>query len=83
MTATMIPFPLVRRRDFVIRQAQNVSQYVRQGDADIAEQYLEQQLNVQRKKLRRRGIAHERIEREIAALQRAIVTASRVEDIAL
>ena len=79
----IVPFPLVKRRDFVFRQAQAINQYVRQGDADIAELYLTQQLKRQRKKLERRGISESDIERELAALRRAIVLTSRVEDIAL
>jgi hypothetical protein len=83
MSANIVPFPLVKRREFVFRQAQAVSQYVRQGDANIAELYLAQQLNRQRKKLERRGIPEHHIDRELAALRRAIVLTSRVEEIAL
>jgi len=83
MSTNVVPFPLVKRREFVFRQAQTVSQYVKQGDPDIAELYLMQQLNRQRKKLERRGISEHHIERELAALRRAIVLASRVEEIAL
>jgi alpha-D-ribose 1-methylphosphonate 5-triphosphate synthase subunit PhnI len=82
-STNVVPFPLVKRRDFVFRQAQTINQYVRQGDADIAELYLTQQLKRQRKKLERRGISESDIERELAALRRAIVLTSRVEDIAL
>jgi hypothetical protein len=82
-STNVVPFPLVKRRDFVFRQAQTINQYVRQGDADIAELYLTQQLKRQRKKLERRGISESDIERDLAALRRAIVLTSRVEDIAL
>src|SRR5262249_36459595 len=65
MSTNVVPFPLVKRREFVFRQAQTVSQYVKQGDPDIAELYLMQQLNRQRKKLERRGISEHHIEREL------------------
>jgi len=83
MSTNIVPFPLVKRREFVFRQAQAVSQYVKQGDPDIAELCLVQQLNRQRKKLERRGISEHHIERELAALRRAIVLARRVGDVAL
>jgi len=82
MKATVIPFPLVKHRALINRHANAVSQYVRQGDPDIAKIFLEQQLNVQRKKLDRRGVDAAIIEREISALRRAIVSLTHVECVA-
>ena len=75
MTAhVVVPFPLARRTDFIHRHAEIMQQLVRQGDVDIAEMHLAQQLNVQRNKLRRRGVAEGHIDREIMALHQAIVS---------
>ena len=73
MSANIVPFPLAKHRNLIYRHANAIDQYVRQGDPDIAEKFLEQQLNVQRKKLNRRGVPPEIIEREIASLRREIV----------
>jgi hypothetical protein len=64
----MIPFPLWRRRDFVCRHAQIINE-LPPGSAEL---HIAQQLDIKRKALRRRGITDDRIEREIALLDRAI-----------
>jgi hypothetical protein len=47
-----------------------------------AERHLAYQLKVQHEALERRGIAAERIKREIASLERAIIAASEWESVA-
>jgi hypothetical protein len=61
-TATVIPFPLWARHDFVWRHAQIINQL----PPDAAEQHIAQQLTIKEKALKRRGIAEDRIAREIA-----------------
>jgi len=77
MTATMIPFPLWARRDFVCRHAQ----IIKELPPDVAEAHIAQQLKVKRKALKRRGIADQRIEREIRRLEIAIRSAGRDEEV--
>jgi hypothetical protein len=78
----IVPFPLVKRTDFIHQHAGLMRQYVRQGDADIAELHLAQQLKIQRNKLKRRGVDDERIEREISAWRCAILSLANVECVA-
>jgi Family of unknown function (DUF6074) len=78
MSASIIPFPLVRRRDFVCRHAEIISGLSHES----AERHLSHQLKVQRDALTRKGVAEDRIEREIASLERAIVAVSLKESMA-
>jgi hypothetical protein len=79
MTATMIPFPLRRRVAFVERQADAISGMKPENAAN----YLAAQLKIQAEALERRGVAAERIQREITLLERAIIAASAWESVAL
>lgn len=66
--AEVIPFPLARRQDLIQRQA---SWFAQQASA-AAEKNLYRQVHVQRETMVRRGIARERIEPELQALEGAI-----------
>jgi hypothetical protein len=68
MNATVLPFPLTRRRDFILRNA------ARLGDAapKTAEKLLAHAINVQVETMARRGIAPDMIAREARALENAI-----------
>ena len=72
MSATLIPFPLSRRIAFVERQADIIAGMKQES----AERHLARQLKVQREALERRGVAADCIEREIASLHQAIISAS-------
>lgn len=67
MTA-VVPFPLTRRRAFVLKQA---AFYARQ-EPRAAESNLLRQLDVQRRALERRGVQPSTITAELAALATAI-----------
>ena len=64
----VLPFPLSRRRAFVMRQAAWFAEQRHQP----AEADLRRQLRVQADALRRRGVDHGRIDAECAALESAI-----------
>ena len=64
----VVPFPLARRRTFVVRQAAWFAEQ-RHG---AAESYLRRQLETQADALRRRGVHPSRIEAECRSLEAAI-----------
>ena len=68
MSAIIVPFPLTRRRDFVLRNA------ARMADAQpkTAEKLLAHAVQVQVDTMTRRGIAPDLIAREAKALENAI-----------
>ncbi|MFC3078196.1 DUF6074 family protein [Phenylobacterium terrae] len=66
--AEMLCFPLAQRRGFVRRQA---SWFCEQS-AKAAEHNLFRQLQLQRDTLLRKGVDAAKVEREVAALERAI-----------
>src|SRR5258705_13223918 len=66
--ADIIPFPAARRAKLIRDVA---AQMARRSIAE-AEKHLHAQLDTQRRALRRRGIANQRIEREMRSLERAI-----------
>jgi predicted GIY-YIG superfamily endonuclease len=68
MTATITPFPLVRRRAYISKQAE---QMACMSDVSAA-RYLQHQLQVQREAMRRRGVADDLIERELKSMEGAI-----------
>jgi Family of unknown function (DUF6074) len=78
MRATVIPFPLSRRTAFIERQADIISGMKPKS----ANRQLAYQLKTQREALERRGVDPERIEREIASLERSIIALSAQESIA-
>jgi hypothetical protein len=67
LTANIIPFPLSRGRHANIINGMS---------PENAERHLAHQLKVQHDALERRGVNPERVERELASLQRAILVAS-------
>jgi hypothetical protein len=71
MRASIVPFPLSRRVAFVERHADIIASMT----PERAERHLAHQLKVQREALQRRGVDAERIERELALLERAILSA--------
>lgn len=68
MSAVIVPFPLVRRRSFIARQAHSMA--IRSDDP--AMRYLQQQLRLQADTLARRGIAPDLVASEIHSLEWAI-----------
>lgn len=68
MTAKVIPFPLARRSEFVLRQANSMAM----RSPVLAEKYLSQQMRLQAETLDRRGIPAEVVAREVASMERAI-----------
>jgi hypothetical protein len=74
--AVVIPFPLVRRRDFVCKHGDVIASL----RPDKAAAYLERTLKVQRDVMIRRGVAADRISLEIAALERRLTTGTIVMD---
>jgi hypothetical protein len=68
MTATIVPFPLFRRRVYIAKQADHMA-YLSE---DAAARYLNRQLKVQGDAMRRRGVAETLIERELKTMEAAI-----------
>lgn len=71
MAAQIIPFPPVRRRYFVVKQANRMASLSR----DAAERHLNAQLRIQREAYERKGVNPDIIEQEIRALESAIRSA--------
>ncbi|SER58451.1 hypothetical protein SAMN05216548_12715 [Faunimonas pinastri] len=67
-SAEVLPFPAVRRRDFVLRHASRMAQL----SHDAGERHLRRQLDIQAETMARRGIIAEMIASEIRALEAAI-----------
>jgi hypothetical protein len=82
MRGKVVPFPLTVRRDFICHHAQLINDYVRQNAPECAEWYLGRQLKIQADKMKRRGIAEVLIDREVAALRRAIIGLTNLESVA-
>jgi hypothetical protein len=70
--AEVVPFPLVRRRDLIMRQAQWFAEQSRSA----AERNLRRQVHVQRETLLRRGIPPEVVEQQCAEMEAAIRAAA-------
>jgi hypothetical protein len=68
MSATVVPFPLTRRRDMIHRQAE----YALCLKPEKAEQHIQRQLQTQAAAMHRRGIAEDLINRELASMEAAI-----------
>jgi hypothetical protein len=68
MTATMIPFPIIRRHGFIEKQAAHAASM----NPDAAARYVEYQIQVQRDAMRRRGVAENLIARELRLMEAAI-----------
>jgi hypothetical protein len=65
MTATVFPFPLVRRMDMIERQ----SRYAAELNPASAERFIQQQLNIQGDSMRRRGIEERLIRHELRCME--------------
>jgi hypothetical protein len=72
--AKVIPFPILRRLNFLDTMAQSVA-----GCRDV-DRYMAHILKQQREAMERRGIAEQMIQQELAALDRAF--RSRLEEYA-
>ena len=68
MTATILPFPILRRHGFIEKQAAHAASM----NPDASARYVEYQIQVQRDAMRRRGIAEHLIARELDLMERAI-----------
>lgn len=68
MGASVLPFPLARRRDLIVRQARR---YV-ELNPDAAERHIAYQVEVQAAAMRRRGIDNDLIKRECRCFEGAI-----------
>jgi hypothetical protein len=68
MTATVLPFPILRRHGFIEKQAAHAACM----NPDASARYIEYQIQVQRAAMRRRGIAENLIARELKLMEAAI-----------
>lgn len=68
MTATVLPFPILRRHGFIEKQAAHAARM----NPDASARYIEYQIQVQRAAMRRRGIAEDLIARELKLMEAAI-----------
>ena len=66
--AIIVPFPIIHRRDFVLRNAARIAE----AQPKTAEKFLTHTINVQVETMARRGIAPSLIAREARALENAI-----------
>ena len=66
--AEVLPFPIVRRRDYVRRQAVRMAEV----SPAAAEKHLQAQLKLQAKTMARKGIGEDLIVREQQSLETAI-----------
>jgi Family of unknown function (DUF6074) len=75
MNVNVVPFPLSRRKAFVWRHATIINGM----SPESAKRHLAHQFKVQYDALKRRGIAEDRINGELASLKRAILATSERE----
>ena len=68
MTATVLPFPILRRHGFIEKQAAHAACM----KPDASPRYIEYQIQVQRDAMRRRGVAEDLIARELRLMETAI-----------
>ena len=68
MTATVLPFPLARRRSMIARQ----SRYAAELNPESAERFIRQQLRIQGDNMRRRGVPDDQIAHELQGMEAAI-----------
>jgi hypothetical protein len=65
MTATILPFPIVRRRGFIAKQVAHASMM----NPDSGLRYLQHQIEIQGDAMRRKGIDGDRIKRELRRME--------------
>ena len=68
MSASIVPFPIARRRDFIRKQAAHAARM----NPDAAVRYVERQLLARRDAMRRRGVAENLINRELHSMAAAM-----------
>jgi hypothetical protein len=68
MTATVVPFPIVRRHGFIERQAE----YASHMNPDGRVRYLSHQIRLQADAMRRKGISEDLVQREIRCMTTAL-----------
>ena len=68
MSAAVVPFPIARRRDFIVRQAQ----YALSLKPQKGEEHIARQVQCQAQAMRRRGVAEDLVGRELNSMAAAI-----------
>jgi len=68
MTATVLPFPVNLRRDFIANRAERKA-FMKSKSAG---RYLTYQLQVQAEAMRRRGVVTDVIQRELKSMEEAV-----------
>jgi hypothetical protein len=71
VAAEIIPYPQTRRWRFIVGQAERAAR----TKPEAADQYISDQIRIQRDWMTRVGIAEKRIDRELRRLESAIRTA--------
>jgi hypothetical protein len=66
--ATILPFPIARRRSFILKQISHAA--LINPDAGI--RYLQRQLDIQAKAMRRKGIAENLVQNELQCMRSAL-----------
>ena len=74
MTASVVPFPLARRRTFIAKQASHAAMM----NPDAGVRYLQHQLDVQAESMRRKGIDEAIIQRELRCMADDCCTITKV-----
>jgi Family of unknown function (DUF6074) len=70
MTATVLPFPIARRRTFIAKQASHAA--LMNPDAGV--RYLQSQIKLQGDAMRRKGVDEDLVQRELQCMANAIGT---------
>ena len=73
MSAAILPFPIIRRYNFIARQVSRVSEL----NAYSRERHIHLQLKIQADAMRRKGIADNLIARELKSMEFAVRKACR------
>lgn len=68
MSATVVPFPIVRRHGFIERQAEHASMM----NPDSGVRYLQHQVKLQADAMRRKGISEDLIQCELRCMAQGI-----------
>jgi hypothetical protein len=68
MSAKIVPFPLAKRQQMIVRQAR----YAAALSSDAADRHIARQLQQQADALKRKGVDSDLISRELRAMEMAI-----------
>lgn len=68
MTASVLPFPIIRRRAYIAKQAAHAA--LMNPDAGV--RYLQHQIDIQAEAMRRKGVDEALIQRELRCMGQAI-----------